>query len=152
MPHKDPDIAKLYFKNYYREHRDEKLEYHKQWRAKNREKCNAANRRWNKKNPEKRKQIARESYHRRKEQYVAYRRHYRTGCDLDTYTARWNEQGGRCAICGSPPFKAHLDADHDHKTGKVRGLLCNRCNTALGNFQEDVEILRKASSYLEKWR
>jgi hypothetical protein len=60
-------------------------------------------------------------------------------------------QGGGCAICGNPPKSRRLDADHDHKTGRVRGLLCHRCNRALPNWVT-VEWLRDAALYLHKQR
>jgi Recombination endonuclease VII len=47
------------------------------------------------------------------------------------YAALLALQGGGCAICGNPPKTRRLDVDHDHKTGRVRGLLCHRCNRAL---------------------
>lgn len=59
-----------------------------------------------------------------------------------------------CAICGKPETRIHqgvlaaLSIDHDHDTGKIRGLLCTRCNSAIGHFYEDVEIMRKAIDYL----
>lgn len=56
---------------------------------------------------------------------------------------------GRCAICGKTPEKLHID--HDHQTGRVRGLLCPRCNKALG-FVEDDAFLVAARAYLERTR
>ena len=56
-------------------------------------------------------------------------------------------QNGRCAIC-EQPIKLHVD--HDHETGKVRGLLCQRCNTGSGLFKHDVKILRNAVKYFKK--
>jgi len=47
------------------------------------------------------------------------------------YAALLEGQKGRCAICGAPPKTRRLDHDHDHRTGKTRGLLCHRCNRTL---------------------
>jgi hypothetical protein len=55
------------------------------------------------------------------------------------------QQGG-CAICGSPKA-THVD--HDHRTGRVRGVLCFNCNNALGHFDDDPRVLAAAADYLE---
>ena len=59
-------------------------------------------------------------------------------------------QDGLCAICERHPEDGVLRVDHDHSTGKIRGLLCRHCNLALGNMSDDVSLLRKAIAYLEK--
>jgi hypothetical protein len=59
-----------------------------------------------------------------------------------------DSQGGKCGICQSTMNRSCLD--HDHKTGKVRGILCVSCNAGLGNFQDNPEILGRAISYLAK--
>lgn len=66
-------------------------------------------------------------------------------------------QGGVCAICGDGESAFHqsgtkrrLCVDHDHHTGRVRGLLCNRCNIMLGRVNDDIEVLRRAIAYLER--
>jgi hypothetical protein len=63
------------------------------------------------------------------------------------------KQGGKCAICGtSNPEtgdKKHFSIDHDHFTGKIRGLLCNVCNVFIGDARDSVSILKKAIAYLE---
>ena len=56
------------------------------------------------------------------------------GVDDDRYAEMLRVQGGGCAICGNPPKTRRLDVDHDHRTGKIRGLLCHRCNRALPNW------------------
>ena len=59
------------------------------------------------------------------------------------------DQGGRCAICRAEPEPdRRLAIDHDHVTGAVRGLLCRRCNMALGAFGDDVDLLIAAAAYL----
>lgn len=60
-----------------------------------------------------------------------------------------NSQGGVCAICECPD-KKRLSVDHDHQTGKIRGLLCANCNLALGNFKDDPDRLAKAIVYLKR--
>ncbi len=78
---------------------------------------------------------------------------HRYGITLEDYDNMLKEQGGCCAICGSSDSKCHgrmnFAVDHCHETGKVRGLLCNDCNRALGLFQDSSEILDKAVKYLE---
>jgi len=69
----------------------------------------------------------------------------------DLSLEQWNKllvaHAGRCAICDSP---APLQVDHNHKTGKVRGLLCFKCNTAIGLLREDPGLFTAASLYLAK--
>lgn len=58
------------------------------------------------------------------------------------------EQNGECFICGSKPDD-QLHIDHDHKTGKVRKLLCRSCNAALGMCKESIDILKKIIEYIK---
>lgn len=57
-------------------------------------------------------------------------------------------QAGRCAICGKTPTATSLHIDHDHATGRVRGLLCISCNTGLGKLGDSEEALMRAIDYL----
>jgi hypothetical protein len=64
------------------------------------------------------------------------------------YDAMLKRQGGRCAICRKVPRKRYLAVDHDHTTGRVRGLLCFFCNSALGVWEFDPDVARRAADYL----
>ena len=61
-------------------------------------------------------------------------------------------QNGKCAICETDSCSTgrKLAVDHDHKAGKIRGLLCQSCNTSLGKMKDSPYLLRKAADYLEK--
>lgn len=74
--------------------------------------------------------------------------------DLNTYKQMAEGQGNVCWICKEPETRkingrvCALSVDHDHKTGKVRGLLCAKCNMGLARFKEDYNILLSAAGYL----
>ena len=70
------------------------------------------------------------------------------GIDEAQWEAISNAQGNACAICSSPPKKRRLHLDHDHKTGKIRGLLCWNCNVGLRYFKDKASLLSKASVYI----
>lgn len=72
------------------------------------------------------------------------------GMEPGTYDRMLVEQGCRCAICGGPGGKKGLVIDHDHETGKVRGLLCSTCNTGIGHLCDDADLLLAAAAYLLK--
>jgi hypothetical protein len=68
------------------------------------------------------------------------------GLTAEDLAALIESQGGTCAICDAPP--QHID--HDHTTGKVRGVLCGPCNMGLGQFQDEPAKLRAAAIYLDR--
>lgn len=72
------------------------------------------------------------------------------GLTVADYANLLAAQNGKCAICGRTENgkRINFDVDHDHVTGKIRGLLCNRCNRLLSNAVDSVEILRSAQDYL----
>jgi len=71
----------------------------------------------------------------------------------ELYSQRLDEQGGLCAICGQKcNTHASLSRDHNHETGEARGLLCMKCNTAIGKFGDSIELLESAIAYLRKYQ
>jgi len=78
-----------------------------------------------------------------------YLRQY--GITLEEYDNLYTIQQGVCCICSKPEtVKSRLCVDHSHITGKVRGLLCTHCNTALGHLFDNVALLEKAIIYLNE--
>ena len=79
------------------------------------------------------------------------------GFTLKKYNQLFQQQNGRCVICRKPETASSqygvrvLAVDHDHKTGKVRGLLCDRCNRMIGFAKENKNILQKAIKYLSRF-
>lgn len=86
--------------------------------------------------------------HSRKKMNSLFLRIYKIS--VDTYDAMLLSQGNRCKICGvhQSELDRALCVDHNHETGEVRGLLCKRCNSALGYFNESSELLIRAAEYL----
>lgn len=75
------------------------------------------------------------------------------GLTEQEYMKIHEEQDGRCKICGEPETSKRslwLSVDHDHETGRIRGLLCRSCNTALGHAKENLEILYGLIFYIEE--
>lgn len=87
-------------------------------------------------------------YHAHKDKYRDWFMRRTYGITLATYEELLRQQNGGCAVCHKKPQKRHLDIDHCHKSGKVRGLLCASCNTALGHLQENATFFKAALVYL----
>jgi hypothetical protein len=83
----------------------------------------------------------------------AANRRFITGFTPEDFNAQLAKQGGVCAICGTDdPGKMDFCADHNHNTGQKRGVLCRKCNSGLGHFQDNPEIIAKAIEYLEHYK
>ncbi len=74
------------------------------------------------------------------------------GISYEDYMKMFRSQNGACAICNNPKLltKRRMHIDHDHTTGKVRGLLCHNCNLVLGHAKDSAKILMSAVVYLYK--
>lgn len=108
------------------------------WRAKNKKKYNALAVSWRDRNPD-------------KQHATDIKRHY--GITIEDYNKMLTEQNNGCKICDkkhNPSIKrGRLYVDHDHATGKVRGLLCGGCNSAIGYFMDSIDLLQKAIEYIK---
>ena len=113
MPLRDLEKRRAYMKKYQAE-----------WQRKNREKCNALSRVWAKKHPDKIKVYTKKCEIRRK-----------YGLTLEQLEEMKQRQKGLCAICGKLPGRRGLFVDHNHRTGKVRELLCGTCNWLVGVYE-----------------
>ena len=104
-----------------------------------------------------RQQAWSKQYNKDNGEYIRYKRlNDKYGVNKEWYEQTLKDQDHRCAICGTLEAKGngnkHFHVDHDHDTGKVRGLLCAECNTGLGKFQDSVDVLHKAISYLNLYK
>lgn len=125
---------------------------------------NQHNREYLKANPEKAKEHndkwkeRRKEYYKRPENAKKLRNsHLKRNFNItvEDYEKMFEDQNGVCAICGKPEIcdrNDNLCIDHDHVTGKIRGLLCNKCNRALGYFLDDPKIILSAYNYLIKYK
>ena len=90
----------------------------------------------NKKNPKERARI-----HQKKFKY---------NLNEEEYKFLFTKQNNKCAICTVDLSSVKACVDHNHKTKKVRGILCDSCNRALGFLKDDLQNLKRAVEYLKK--
>jgi hypothetical protein len=75
------------------------------------------------------------------------------GLTLEAFNALLAGQGGKCAVCETSEWRGHGPVlDHDHVSGKVRGILCTNCNTAIGLMKDDPKRIAKLFAYLKEGR
>lgn len=129
------ECLKIYFVDYYKKNKEKIRRYQKD----NPDIHNKANEKYNRKPTSKKK--------RRGISYM-----YKYGITEKDFNDMFLKQKGRCAICGVSQLdiEYRINIDHCHETGIVRGLLCRRCNTALGHFKDDVDIMQRAIDYLNE--
>lgn len=75
----------------------------------------------------------------------------RYGISIEEFNALLVKQNFRCAICCVQPTKSRLSVDHDHKTGKIRGLLCHDCNRSLATLERCINWATSAQNYLKEY-
>jgi hypothetical protein len=124
--------------------------YLAKYREKNRERENARQREWRKKAGRK-ETIEQIRINKLWQKYRLSEKDYRK---------MLSRQKGVCAICGQPETRMNnkgtgirrLCVDHDHETGRIRGLLCMRCNLFIGAIDDRIDIAHKVLVYLDKWK
>lgn len=169
------DERKTYQKSYYESNKDSLLvkqrERNRLHYLANQEKHKAKTKAWQEANPERAAELQREYRERHKDRLNANRKAYYEankpkakeqtraakirsyGLTQEMFDSMLKEQGGRCAICATDkPSRrdSTFRIDHCHATGKVRGLLCMSCNSALGMFRDSIPALQKAIEYLTR--
>jgi len=143
-------------KKYQEAHRDEVLARSKKYRDENRETIRAKGREYSKK-----------YYQKNKASIATYNREWKKknpdhacaakliklyGITLNAYEAMFEAQGGTCRICGNRSTNSkRLHVDHNHATGRIRGLLCDICNRGIGMFKDNPDRLRNAADYLDSF-
>lgn len=115
--------------------------------------CEAARQRdWKRRNVDRVHAYDKARYRKRRDRWASHiRRKY--GLTAREYDELLASQGGRCAICGieSPGGNtSRFHVDHDHASGRVRGLLCICCNQMLGTARDQPDTLRRGAEYLER--
>lgn len=129
----------LRLKDKYEENPHSKRAYAKKYAEANPTKIKKYQKTWKERNPEKRK------LHTRNSRIRAY------GISPETYYEMLEKQDKRCAICKEKSTRRAINIDHNHITGKVRGLLCDGCNLSLGHI-ERKDFVEKALKYLSQYK
>jgi len=143
-------------KQWEKDNSEHRKQYQRQYREDNPEYVKRGNeycKQWRKNNPEKIKEQSKQRYKEKPEYFKKYRIKYTYGLSYKDWSEMWENQSGKCAICGNE-FTKPSDGfvDHDHKTKKIRSLLCMKCNCGLGNFNDNPELMAEAIKYLKKGR
>jgi hypothetical protein len=91
-----------------------------------------------------------------KREHAKWKAHIRKtlGIEPQDYEKLFSEQNGKCAVCGTDNpggNRKRFCVDHCHTTGKIRGLLCVSCNSGLGYFKDNMELLSNAATYLKRY-
>jgi Recombination endonuclease VII len=105
--------------------------------------------RWQRENPERHRATQREYVASGRKSASSRKSHLKRkyGLTLEAFDQMLASQGGGCAICGRPDAD---NVDHDHETGRVRGILCWNCNIAVGQFEDSVDRVVMAAGYLSR--
>lgn len=147
MPHSNPEKRREYMRKRYSEQIEKERAYNREKYLRHKEKYNARAKKYYENNKELVLQNSRKSH--LKNSY---------GLSVEEYQQMVEDQQNRCAICHKHEIRITkmgtikpLSVDHCHITGKVRALLCNDCNSALGYIHEDIDRLKEMIIYIERF-
>jgi hypothetical protein len=147
---RDKEKYKALKHKYYEEHKEEIVEYRRKYNADPDHKArhNEQQKERYRNNREKLLEYNKKRYN---PEYDRERKLKRYGITSEDYNSIFDAQEGRCAVCGihQSELKKPLFVDHVHSTGKIRGLLCHRCNFAIGLFYDNIDNLFNAINYLK---
>ena len=129
--------------------REKRQAYIKSWRLKNKDKIREQSRSYAEKNKERRTKLARLRYRKNPQRELDLIRFRKYGISGDEFREIIEKQNGKCPICTNSINK-NFSVDHEHGTGRIRGIICNNCNLAIGNAGDSPDRLRAMASYLEK--
>ena len=132
--------------------KERKLKRLKEWVADNPEKRAEQKKRHYLKNNDRIDQKTKDWYNNNKERYYGNSIKRKYGVTLSEYNALRAKQNYRCAICGDHENDVgkKMYVDHNHDTGKIRKLLCTRCNVGIGMMRDNPEILENAAKYIRE--
>lgn len=165
MPYKDPvkakDTARVRSARHYEKNKTAVLARQKEAYDENPARKLASNKRWQEENRPRMREIQKDHYdrnsaticERKRELYEPDKKYARKlireyGIDIAEYERLFEKQKGRCKLCRGS-FKK-LCVDHCHDTGKVRGLLCRKCNTGIGMLGDNADVCERAAKYLRR--
>lgn len=143
---KNKERLKKYQKEYNQKNKKHKKEYNKEYWQKNREQLKE----YNQNNKEHKKEYNKKWRQDNKDSNKEYRYKKRYNLTLEEIDQMLIAQDHKCCICGKILMETNRHIDHNCRTGKVRGILCPKCNLGLGHFDDNPEFLRKATLYIEK--
>ena len=132
-----------------KEQKEKRKAYLKAWRKKNKDRIAEVSRERAKKNGERRRLQARIRYRKNPQRELDLIRFNKYGITGEEFRVIVGKQENKCPICAQSVSK-NYSVDHDHVTGKVRGIICNDCNLAIANANDSPKRLRAMANYLEK--
>ncbi len=147
--YKNKADALAYSRKYYRENHEKALEAGRKWAKNNNEKVKITKKAYYDKNNKEILEKRRVWKKNNPDKMKNYSLKQNFGISLEDYKSLSEKQNHLCLICKLPTKT--LVVDHNHETGKIRGLLCHLCNCGIGHFKENINSLENAINYLKQY-